>query len=138
MKPYMSGKKGPDRKDSFCVGAKICSGKARSADEARQLCSQPKPEGESKPGKGRGKKFNPRDLALCLIENLSNGDLTVASLSGAIATCQEAKKPYLKKHYIRDCIKDGTIVGTMAETVKLAKGCEREWREKNEPEAVAR
>ena len=41
MKPYMAGG-GPDRKTRFCVGAKLCSGKADNEEAAKELCSRPK------------------------------------------------------------------------------------------------
>lgn len=41
MKPYMAGG-GPDRRLRFCVGAKLCSGKADNEASAKELClSQP-------------------------------------------------------------------------------------------------
>jgi hypothetical protein len=43
MRPYITGSKPKEqRKLDFCVGAKICSGKASSRDEAIQICSLPK------------------------------------------------------------------------------------------------
>ncbi len=40
MAPYIKGQPGMDRRMSFCVGAKMCSGKAHTIDEARQICQQ--------------------------------------------------------------------------------------------------
>jgi hypothetical protein len=43
MRPYITGSKPKEqRKLDFCVGAKICSGKAPSREDAIQLCSLPK------------------------------------------------------------------------------------------------
>lgn len=43
MRPYITGSKPKEqRKLDFCVGAKMCSGKASSRGEAEQICSQPK------------------------------------------------------------------------------------------------
>lgn len=43
IRPYITGSKPKEqRKLDFCVGAKICSGKASSKEEAIQLCSLPK------------------------------------------------------------------------------------------------
>lgn len=40
MRPYMTGSKTKEqRKSDFCVGAKICSGKAQTREQAAQLCS---------------------------------------------------------------------------------------------------
>jgi hypothetical protein len=41
MRPYISGKGKPkeQRRSDFCIGAKICSGKAGTREEAVQLCN---------------------------------------------------------------------------------------------------
>jgi hypothetical protein len=46
MRPYISGsgKSKEKRKQDFCVGAKICSQKASSREEAVQLCSKSVPK----------------------------------------------------------------------------------------------
>jgi len=55
MKPYMKGG-GPDRKLRFCTGAKICSGKAASEEEARQICiSAPPKEPKVRKSRATGK-----------------------------------------------------------------------------------
>ncbi len=42
MRPYMSGSKTKEEKQhDMCIGAKVCSGKASSAEEAEKLCSMP-------------------------------------------------------------------------------------------------
>ena len=50
MRPFItgSGKSKEERQHSFCVGAKICSGKAKTEEEAAQLCSLPKEPKENK------------------------------------------------------------------------------------------
>ncbi|HUV76258.1 MAG TPA: hypothetical protein VMW00_06405, partial [Dehalococcoidales bacterium] len=54
MRPYMTGG-GPERKERFCKGAKICSGKAANEEEAARICAEasanPKP-----PKEKRGRK----------------------------------------------------------------------------------
>ncbi len=53
MSPHMKGG-GPDRKLRFCVGAKLCSGKFKTEEEAKKACLVPK---EPKPAKAlKGKK----------------------------------------------------------------------------------
>lgn len=52
MRPYIKGKDKTkeQRQQGFCVGAKICSGKAKDDKEAQYLCSlpkEPKPEKKS-------------------------------------------------------------------------------------------
>jgi hypothetical protein len=56
-----------ERKLEFCILAKMCSGKTKSREEAKAICSQPKPEKPAKEGKKRGKKaecpeFDPTSL----------------------------------------------------------------------------
>lgn len=57
MKPYISGKgkTKEERQQNFCVGAKICTGKAQNQEEAIQICSMPKPPKEPKERKSRVK-----------------------------------------------------------------------------------
>lgn len=54
MRPFITGSKPKEeRKRDFCIGAKVCSGKATTKEEAAQLCSnritpqatQPQPPG---------------------------------------------------------------------------------------------
>lgn len=40
MVPWIKGKEGLERRLSFCAGAKICSGKAKTLDEAKQICNE--------------------------------------------------------------------------------------------------
>jgi hypothetical protein len=57
MRPYITGSKPKEqRKLDFCVGAKVCSGKASSREEAVQLCSLPKEPKESKKPSQRASK----------------------------------------------------------------------------------
>jgi len=43
MVPFMKGQKGKqERQHDMCVGAKICSGKVTSKDEAEKICSAPR------------------------------------------------------------------------------------------------
>lgn len=46
MRPYITGKGKPkeERKLAFCVGAKICAGKAQSEEEATKLCANTIPK----------------------------------------------------------------------------------------------
>ena len=48
MKPYITGTglKPEERKLRFCIGAKVCSGKANTEEDARLICLQPKPAKE--------------------------------------------------------------------------------------------
>lgn len=45
MRPYISGSRPKDeRKRAFCIGAKICSGKADSEEHAAELCARTIPK----------------------------------------------------------------------------------------------
>jgi len=88
MIPYMRGG-GPERKERFCIGAKICSGKANNEQEATRLCaeaaSNPKP-----PKAKRGTKnyaIDSSTLATCVIKTLDNSEITLANLTTAITKC---------------------------------------------------
>jgi hypothetical protein len=79
MVPYMKGSKPKEQRQlDMCVGAKICSGKAGTEDEAKIICSLPK---EPKPVKtGRAKKGQSCEkeagkLAQCMMNYFENNDL---------------------------------------------------------------
>lgn len=73
IKPYITGtgKTKEERQQDFCIGAKICTGKASSRPEAEKICSE-QPAKEPKPRKSRGrvgKSCSPESLekvATCL------------------------------------------------------------------------
>jgi len=46
MRPFItgSGKTKEERKQGFCIGAKVCSGKAKTEEEAAQLCAATLPK----------------------------------------------------------------------------------------------
>lgn len=82
MVPYMKGG-GEDRKQRFCLGAKLCSKKAQNEEEAKRLCAEaaanPKP-----PKKPKGKKIcTLRDLdaiTTCVVESIDLGSLTTENM----------------------------------------------------------
>ena len=78
MKPHISGKH-EDRKMDFCIGAKICSGKAKDEDEARRLCLLPK---EAKEAKGKKGKKSPKtcekevfETGQCMLDYFTANDI---------------------------------------------------------------
>ena len=87
MKPWMTGG-GSDRKERFCIGAKVCS-KGVDQAEATKLCaeaaSNPKP-----PKAKRGRKVcTLRDLdaiSICLTENIDLSNLTSENMSKVFGT----------------------------------------------------
>jgi hypothetical protein len=79
MVPYMKGSKTKEQRQfDMCVGAKICSGKAKNEDEAISICSLPK---EPKPVKiGRAKKGQSCEkeagkLAQCMMNYFEDNNL---------------------------------------------------------------
>lgn len=87
MSPYMRGSESKEQRQSdMCQGAKICSGKAKTEEEARYLCSLPK---EPKPAKKRAAKGSQScekevlELASCIVERI---DVDQASNINSIET----------------------------------------------------
>jgi len=74
LRPYISGSMPqPERKLRFCIGAKVCSGKAKNEEEARQICMQPKPpkaERTRRPRKGISCEKDMATLASCVSDNI--------------------------------------------------------------------
>lgn len=131
--PYMSGKgkTKEERRHAMCIGAKICSGRAADEAEAAALCEQA--ASEPKPAKSSGRSmrnFSPRDLAVCLLENLPPSDINLETLLKTISICQHRKRDYSKRDYIKECIRAEAVTGSMGETIKLSKKCTLEWDEK--------
>lgn len=88
MVPYMKGG-GADRKLRFCTGAKLCSGKASTEEQARQICLAEPPK-EKKPSKRRTKASCPAEmsaLADCVITKVTREDFTRDRLSEALQMC---------------------------------------------------
>jgi len=92
----MKGKKltKEERQLEFCVVAKTCSGKAKTREEALQICSQPKPPKQPRATKGAKKGQSCEkgviNLTQCVIDNLDKsgayrGILNINSAGQAIA-----------------------------------------------------
>ena len=98
MSPYMKGG-GEDRKLRFCVGAKLCSGKAASAEEAKSLCLSEPPK-EKPTGSAGGKRCSKSmaELSACAIHKIDWDSITQATfeehLTAALqeCSCRPAKK----------------------------------------------
>lgn len=68
MKPYMQGKMTPaERGNNMCLGAKLCTGKAKTKMEAEELCKN-RPVGTK--SRGRKCKASKKDLMECMIKEL--------------------------------------------------------------------
>lgn len=94
MVPFMKGG-GPDRKLRFCIGAKLCSGKSKTEEEAKKVCLLPK---EPKPAKALKRKGAGQScdkvagkLAECVVSRLvdngayKNQALNINSVGVAVA-----------------------------------------------------
>lgn len=84
MKPYMAGA-GPDKRMRFCVGAKICSGKAKSEAEAQQICLSQPPKTD-KP-RSRRRKDCPKEMATiaqCAVVAMASVKLTPENLESTL------------------------------------------------------
>ncbi len=100
MVPHISGtgKTKEQRLMSFCIGAKLCSKKARTKEEARQICSQPKPAKETKAKRGkRNKELNCEQeieqLVPCIVdhidmEQVSNINSIGVAIANAMLECK--------------------------------------------------
>lgn len=95
IRPFITGSKPKEqRKLDFCIGAKICSGKATDRDEAERICSLPK---EPKTQKVRARKNGTKscekeslELTQCMMDyfetkNLYKEILNINSVGNAIA-----------------------------------------------------
>lgn len=146
MKPYMTGG-GPDRKERFCIGAKVCSGKAKTEDEARQICLSEPPK-EAKPRKSRSKKSCGADMAniaACAAPKLKEEEnLTFERVTEILQECacgkvSKVKKPIpAEKKFMQDCFKENSagVPPTMKEFARISRFCKTEWK-KQEAEAAA-
>jgi len=81
MRKYMSGegKSKEERQHDICIGAKICSGKAKTQDEAEYLCSLPrevKPQKQKSDKSGDACEKEVLKLAHCIAERI---DMDLAS-----------------------------------------------------------
>ena len=135
MKPWMTGG-GPDRKERFCIGAKVCS-KGVSREEAAKLCSEaasnPKPQ---KVRKTRGKcKIDVPTLSACVIKAMEGSELTLANLTTSIAGCtgQKAEKALTQERFIKKCFKENSTAPLgqydLKEAQKLRSFCIARWKE---------
>jgi len=134
MIPFMKGG-GPGRKLRFCIGAKVCSGKAKSEAEAEQICIN-QPAKEPKPRKTSARGIDPVKLASCISTNMDLTNLTVdnmpARLEAAITHCSTAKastKPLTYKRFMSSCMKESGNGGDFIHSQREIKACQAKWNE---------
>ena len=136
MKPHMTGG-GPDRKERFCVGAKLCSGKAKTKEEATRLCAEaaanPKPAAVGGK-KSRKCKIVAPDMAACIIENLGESEVSLVNLTTAVSKCTGQKvakplSPTTQKNFMKKCFKENPV-RDMREANKIRLLCMGQWKDK--------
>ena len=85
-----------ERKLRFCVGAKLCSQKVNTKEEAIRVCKLPKPVKEPKPTKRRGGKANCEadmsKVATCLVGKLT-ANSTADDIVKILVKCHCGKNP---------------------------------------------
>jgi hypothetical protein len=67
-----------ERRMEFCIISKTCSGKAKDREEAKAICSQPKPYKEYKVRRARGGEScenNAGKIAECVVSKLEGNDV---------------------------------------------------------------
>lgn len=132
MSPYIRGKDKTkeERRMSFCVGAKVCSGHAKNEEEARQICLTQPPK-ESKPRKS-SKCPDPASLAACVATNINIEDLSIdnltARLEAAIIHCN-GKDPLTYKRFMNTCLKELGGDGDFLSSQSYIRKCQTKWNE---------
>ena len=139
MVPYMKGG-GPERKTNFCIGAKLCSGKARDKEEAERLCAEaalnPKP---AKPRGSKKQSLNLMAVSTCIIEGMAGLPVTQAKLVPILAKCVGQKsEPVGREAFIKKCFKDNAVTGDMKESQKLRSMCSLLYKSQQEAPIEAR
>lgn len=96
MIPHMRGSKTKEqRQKDMCVGAKICSGKAKTKEEAVKLCSVPKPVkqaklvnniGEKPRKQKRPKMFN----VICKNQAVEDAEFVIGEIENAGISVNQA------------------------------------------------
>jgi len=105
IKPYMSGKgkSKEERQMAMCVGAKLCTGKAATEDEAKKICENlpPKEPKAEKPIRIRKCPIVAQQVTDCLIGKLENVDLKTVKLGellkNMVPLCLCGKAPKVTK-----------------------------------------
>ena len=100
MRPYLVGSKPKEqRRLDFCIGAKVCSGKAKTDGEAKKLCdeaaAQPKNPKPEKKGRKVCTLHDLEAISVCVTENVKLSSLTTENMqetfAEALKKCSGAK-----------------------------------------------
>lgn len=94
MRPFISGKGIPkeERRSRFCVGAKLCAGKATSEAQAAEMCRNSPPSSARGPKKPRGCNAQAEQLVACILPKLTPGQpINPETFRNAVFECQCGK-----------------------------------------------
>ena len=121
----------------MCLGAKICSGKAKDREEAQKLCDEaallPKA-----PRKARGKcRIDIAALATCIINSLDGTEISQVKLAPIISACTGQKVEISSREkFIKQCFRENASTSDgiydLKEAQKLRTLCTVKWKEREE------
>jgi hypothetical protein len=85
-----------ERRLKFCIGSKLCSGKAKTEAEARKLCSLPRPPKTAAPRRSKKPVSCEQEnlkLTECMVDNIdmdqvSNINSLPAALMNSLMRCR--------------------------------------------------
>lgn len=131
-----TGKTKEERQVGFCTGAKICSQKATSVEEAEKICREQPPK-EPKPRKTRSGKCNTdlAKLASCVSTRIDLESLTAENLAAQLESAMQkcgSSKPTSKTTYRRfmnSCLKETGGGGDFLTSQRDIKTCQIKWNE---------
>ena len=141
MSPYMKGpgKSKEERHHDMCIGAKLCSQKAQTEEEAEKLCAEAAVEAATNPKPTTKRKskcaIDINALAICVIKGIADEELTLANLSPVIAGCAGQKPAKTgREAFIKKCFKENASSGQVdiKEGQKLRSMCSQQWKEEEE------
>lgn len=122
----------------FCANAKVCSGKAKTIEEAQKICKENPPVPKvRKPRKGKLQLVSAQCLVNKLRENFDSiNDITEKGLQGLIAECRieatkiEATKiPTTRNAFMKQCMKSSPPAANVKENSKHYSACMKRWKE---------
>jgi len=142
----MKGKKfsKEQRRQEFCILAKLCSSRSPNREEALRVCSnktinkveaqKPYTEQPPKLRKARGKcKIDIAVLAGCIIDTLDSSEISLARLIPIISGCSGQKVETLSREkFIKKCFRENSITGDIKEAQKLRSMCTAAWKEQEQ------
>ncbi len=137
MKPYMTGEDlaPDDRKERFCIGAKLCAGKASSETEAARLCAMPREPKTPKVSRQKSVTCNYEALAACAAPKINLlEEITPIALLEILSGCSGVQKvvKLTREKFIKKCFKehstDGTTQVSPQEAAKLRTLCIAEYK----------